>query len=377
MNFDLAAGEREWIEVLGAFAREAVAPGAEERNERRIFSRELWRTLAEMGLMGLTIPAAEGGRGVGYLPFALALETLTAQGHDVGLTVSWMIHCLLTDFHLRGLGSADQRARYLPKLISGDWVLAFAVSEPEVGAHPKHMRARAEREGDGWRLNATKTFVTNGPVADLFIVFAQTGDRPDGRKAISAFLVPARSAGVDPSEALDLPMARSSPHGTIHFRDVRVPATNLIGEEGSAYERVTKQFRELEDSFALPMMAGHFAWTLELLGDRLRGDAAAGAASGEFGLALACRDGMETLGRKLAWLRDHGRAGADAFSRTLFAAGTLAGEARAAISRVAEAAPAEPGTPLARALDDMALLSIGRGAERRRLERFGARALEG
>lgn len=374
MDFDLAPQERDWAESCAALARARIAPGAEERNESGKFDRNLWRDVGKAGLHGLTLPKTVGGAGLGYLPFALALEAFAREGDDLGFALSWMIHSLICDFQIARRGGEAQRRAFLPKLLSGEHVAAFAVSEPETGANPKFLACRAERRGDRFVLNGTKTFVTNGPVADVLVVFAVTGEAPGGRKAISALLVPTTLAGVERTP-MALPMARTSPHATIAFKDVAVAAANLLGPEGEAYEVFVKPIRALEDSFACALLAGHAARTLDRAREHLRKADAAAEAAPAVGRMAALGGAMRMLAFKSAWLRDRGRAEGAELDETLFAYSEVAGGFAEALEEGLAARPPKEGGALARAVGDIRLGQVGRGAERARLRQHGERLL--
>jgi len=296
---------------------------------------------------------------------------LVTHGGALGFALSWMVHNLLTDFHLARFATPEQAARHLPGILAGDTILALAVSEPETGAHPKHLKTRAERDGDGYVINGTEAFTSNGPIADLLEVFAVTGVDAEGLNEVTAFLVPAGAPGVDRSTVMELPMVRSSPHGIVHLRDVHVPTDAVLGTEGRAYPTMVRPFRAIEDSFALSLLTGHVAHTAWLLGDAVGPDGGPEAHTA-FGVLGAALTGMRSAARAAARLRDAAPEDLAAIDEQVFASGLALERAEGAIRELAAVVEGEHGEALERALADLGLYQVGRRAEGARVRKHGA-----
>jgi isovaleryl-CoA dehydrogenase len=246
MDFDFGLGED--IELLRAtvadFASDRIAPLAGKIDADNEFPRQLWPELGELGLLGITVSEDEGGSGLGYLAHVVAMEEISRASGAVGL--SYGAHSNLCVNQLRRWGSADQKSRYLPKLISGTHVGALAMSEPGAGSDVMGMRTRADRKGDVYLLNGSKMWITNGPEADTAIVYAVT-DADAGSRSLSAFIVEKGMGGYRSAQKLDKLGMRGSDTSELVFEDCTVPAAHLVGNEGQGaqilmsgldYERV-------------------------------------------------------------------------------------------------------------------------------------------
>lgn len=246
------------------------------------FPREAWRALAEAGLFRIGLPARFGGDGGGYADIARAEHDLVGHGGCVGFAMSWAGHQLVGRYFIDGFGNEAQKAALLPGLATGKLTLAVAISEPGAGAHPKHLKTTATRDGDGVVIDGEKAYVTNGPLADVFIVLAITAVE-DGRKRYSAFLVPKSTAGLeilpmDPFGAL-----RPSPHCRLRLTGCRVPASAMLGLPNEAYETMALPFRDVEDAVGASGSAGICGFVARALAMASQDEAAAG----EFAAALA------------------------------------------------------------------------------------------
>ena len=243
-DFGLGEGIDEIRHQVRRFAAEQIAPRAADIDRSNEFPRDLWPALGELGLLGMTVPERWGGAGLGYLAHAVAMEEISRASGSVGL--SYGAHSNLCVNQLRLNGTDAQRDRYLPKLVSGEHVGALAMSEPQAGSDVVSMQLRAERRGDSYVLNGRKMWITNGPDADVLVVYAKT-DPAAGARGISAFIVERGWRGFTTAQKLDKFGMRGSSTCELVFDDCAVPVENRLGPEnggvrvlmsGLDYERV-------------------------------------------------------------------------------------------------------------------------------------------
>jgi isovaleryl-CoA dehydrogenase len=208
-----------------SFTADEVAPIDGEIDRTDKFPRHLWPKLGALGLHGITVEAEYGGLGLGYLEHVVAQEEVARASASIGL--SYGAHSNLCVNQIRRNGSAAQKKKYLPKLVSGEHVGALAMSEPGAGSDVVGMRLRAERRGDRYLLNGNKMWITNGPEADVLVIYGKTGDQ-----GISAFLVEKGMKGFSTAQKLDKLGMRGSNTCELVFRDCEVPVENVLGEEG-------------------------------------------------------------------------------------------------------------------------------------------------
>jgi isovaleryl-CoA dehydrogenase len=214
---------------VNAFARDEIAPRAAEIDEKNEFPNDLWQKFGDMGLLGITVPEEDGGTGMGYLAHCIAMEEISRASASVGL--SYGAHSNLCVNQLKINANAKQKAKYLPKLISGEHVGALAMSEPGAGSDVVSMKLRAEKRGDRYVLNGNKMWITNGPDADVLVVYAKT-DPEAGSKGITAFIIEKGMPGFSTAQKLDKLGMRGSNTCELVFQDCEVPEENVLGEVG-------------------------------------------------------------------------------------------------------------------------------------------------
>ena len=227
LNFDLGETADMLRESVADFASAEIAPRAAEIDRSNEFPQELWRKLGDLGVLGITVEEEYGGAGMGYLEHVVAMEEISRGSASVGL--SYGAHSNLCVNQIRRNGTEEQKRKYLPHLISGEHVGALAMSEPEAGSDVVSMRLRAERQGDRFVLNGAKMWITNGPDADVLVVYAKTNPQA-GARGITAFLIEKGMKGFTVAQKLDKLGMRGSNTGELVFQDCEVPAENILGE---------------------------------------------------------------------------------------------------------------------------------------------------
>ena len=229
LNFNLGETAEMLRAQVAAFAADEIAPIADTVDRSDEFPRQLWPKMGDLGLLGVTVEEEYGGAGMGYTDHVVAMEEVSRASGGIGL--SYGAHSNLCVNQIRLNGNGDQRRRYLPKLISGAHVGALAMSESGAGSDVVSMQLRAEKKGDRYILNGTKMWITNGPVADVLVVYAKT-DMTAHQHGITAFLIEKEFAGFSVSPKLDKLGMRGSPTGELVFTDCEVPAENILGGVG-------------------------------------------------------------------------------------------------------------------------------------------------
>ncbi|WP_349364796.1 MAG: isovaleryl-CoA dehydrogenase [Roseitalea porphyridii] len=244
MNFALGEEIEALRDTVQRFALDRIAPRAAKIDADNAFPRDLWPELGALGLHGITVPEDDGGAGMGYLAHVVAMEEISRASASVGL--SYGAHSNLCINQIARNGSAEQKARYLPGLISGQHLGALAMSEPGSGSDVVSMKLRADKKNDRYVLNGNKMWITNGPTADVLVVYAKT-DPDAGPRGITAFLIEKDMAGFSTAQKLDKLGMRGSDTGELVFEDCEVPFENVLGEEsrgvnvlmsGLDYERI-------------------------------------------------------------------------------------------------------------------------------------------
>ena len=246
--FEFNFGHGEDLDLLRdtvrSFAADRIAPRAATIDENNEFPRDLWTELGELGLLGITVESEYGGSELGYLAHVIAMEEISRASGSVGL--SYGAHSNLCVNQLRRWGNDEQKKKYLPKLVSGEYLGALAMSEAGAGSDVMSMSAMAVRDGDEFVLNGSKMWITNAPGADVMIVYAKT-DPSAGTKGVSAFLIERGTPGFSTPQKLDKLGMRGSDTSEVLLEECRIPVANLMVEEGKGaailmsgldYERV-------------------------------------------------------------------------------------------------------------------------------------------
>lgn len=227
LNFNLGETADMIRDSVRAFAEKEIAPIAEQVDQTNEFPNHLWKKFGEMGLLGLTVEEQYGGSGLGYLEHVVAMEEISRASASIGL--SYGAHSNLCLNQLRKNGTEEQKMKYLPNLCSGDYIGALAMSEPGAGSDVVSMSLRADDKGDHYCLNGNKMWITNGPDADVLIVYAKT-DKTAGSRGITAFLIEKGFEGFSTAQKLDKLGMRGSNTCELVFEDCKVPKENILGE---------------------------------------------------------------------------------------------------------------------------------------------------
>jgi len=231
LDFDLGEMADTIRETTRRFSDDKIAPIAAEIDEKDEFPRHLWPQMGELGLHGITVEEEFGGLGLGYLEHVVAQEEVARGSASVGL--SYGAHSNLCVNQIRRWGNPEQKQKYLPKLISGEHVGALAMSEAGAGSDVVGMKLKAEKSGNGYRLNGTKFWITNGSEANTLVVYAKTGE---GSRGITAFMIEKDMEGFSIGQKVDKLGIRGSPTAELVFDDCFVPPENILGEENKGVE---------------------------------------------------------------------------------------------------------------------------------------------
>jgi len=244
LNFNLGEDIDMLRDTVASFATKELAPLAEEIDATNTFPEGFWRKMGDLGILGVTVDEEYGGVKMGYLAHTICMEEISRASASVGL--SYGAHSNLCINQISRNGNAEQKQKYLPKLITGEYVGALAMSEPGAGSDVVSMKLRAEKQGDKYILNGTKMWITNGPDADVLVVYAKT-DMAAGPRGITAFLIEKTFKGFSTAQKLDKLGMRGSNTCELVFEDCEVPEENVLGKldggvrvlmSGLDYERV-------------------------------------------------------------------------------------------------------------------------------------------
>jgi alkylation response protein AidB-like acyl-CoA dehydrogenase len=308
--FVLSEEQEHLRREIRSFAKEEITPHVMAWDETGQFPIEVVKKLGEMGLLGIIFPTAYGGAGLGYVDYALAIEELSAVDGSLGLTVA--AHNSLGTNHIYIAGTEAQKKKYLPLLTSGEWLAAWALTEPGSGSDASNAHTTAAKRGGTYVLNGNKTFITNGHYADVVVVIAVT-DKSKGTHGLSAFLVEKNTKGFRPGRKENKLGLRASDTSELIFEDCEIPEENLLGAEGEGFidaMRVLDGGRISIAALSLGIARGALDSALKYVKERRQfGKAIAEFQGIQWKLAdLATElDAARLLTQRAAVLKDHGR----------------------------------------------------------------------
>ena len=262
MDFSFTEEQELLRKSVIEFAQNEILPGAAERDAEARFDRDLWDKAAAQGLMGLPYPEEYGGGGASVVTTSVAGEALGYGGFDSGFCLSWGAHVVIGGIPIWQLGTEEQKNKYLPKIASGEWISGLGLTEPEAGSDAAGIKTTAVKKDDFYVLNGTKTFITNGPVGDVFVVLAST-DKEKRSAGITGFIVEKGFPGFSVGKEIEKMGNRSSPTSELIFEDCEVPAENMLGEENKGFMQVAMATLEWERSVMLASAVGVMEMQLE------------------------------------------------------------------------------------------------------------------
>ncbi|MGE5422586.1 MAG: acyl-CoA dehydrogenase family protein [Ignavibacteriales bacterium] len=263
MDFSLSEEQKMLHDTVFKFAKNEWEPRTIEIDEADRFPWWLWERLRELGWCGLMIPEEYGGAGLGALEASIMFEAAGHAGADTGSALAWSSHAVIGTMPIVLCGNEEQKARYLPKLATGEWISCFCLTEPNVGSDAASVQCSAVLNGDHYILNGTKMFITNGPIADVAIVIAAT-DKSKGARGVSAFIVEKNFAGFSVGRKLDKIGQRGSETSEVIFDNCVVPVENRLLAEGQGFSGVGAANLEYERVVLPATWVGTLGYNLDL-----------------------------------------------------------------------------------------------------------------
>ncbi len=234
MDFSLSQEQRMFRETVYRYGRDEIAPLCEEADLKGEFSFEIWRKLASFGILGLPLPEEFGGSAASILNCCLAGEALGHAGVDGGSLLAWGAHTYLCAHNIYAFGTEDQKRKYVPKLASGEWIGCMGLTEPGAGSDAASISTTAVKKGDSYVLNGSKTFITNAPVADVFVVFANV-NKAIKHEGITAFIIEKGTPGLTTGKPFHKMGCKCSSTSEVFLADCEVPEENILGGEGNGW----------------------------------------------------------------------------------------------------------------------------------------------
>jgi len=263
VNFDFTEEQAALEKNIETFARREMAPLAKELDQQAKFSWELWRKMGDLGYLGLSMPEEYGGMGLGAIETSLCLEAAGRGGADAGTTLSWAAHVVLAGMPIALFGTEEQKRKYLPKMAAGEWVGAYALTEPNAGSDAGGLTTYAVKKGDKYVLNGSKMFITNGPIADVIIVFAST-DKSKGSHGISTFIIEKDFPGFSVGKKLEKMGNCASPTAELIFDNCLVPEQNLLGPMNEGFKSIGHGILTWERAVMMGLWVGLMEQNMEL-----------------------------------------------------------------------------------------------------------------
>jgi alkylation response protein AidB-like acyl-CoA dehydrogenase len=312
MDFSFTREQLMFKKEVIRFAKKEIVPRVQEHDLKEAFDFESFRKMGDFGLLGLHFPTEYGGEGADVVTTVLAGEALGEAGVDGGLTLAYGAHTFLCADTLFRNGTEAQRKHYIPKLASGEWIGCMGLSEPDAGSDVASMTTSAEKRGGTYVLNGSKMWITNGPIADVAVVYAKTNPEL-GHAGISAFIVEKGTPGFSPGRPLIKMGVRTSQTSELVFKDCEIPAENLLGKEGEGF-LYAMQTVEWDRSALLAPFVGVTTYMLKKCADYAKGRVQFGRPIGKF-QAIKHKladmrifgEAARTLVYRIAWCKDQGR----------------------------------------------------------------------
>ncbi|MFP4476625.1 MAG: acyl-CoA dehydrogenase family protein [Desulfatibacillaceae bacterium] len=312
MDFAFTKEQLMFKDEVVRFAKKEIVPRVQEHDLKGEFDFKSFRKMGDFGLLGLHLPEEYGGEGADVVTTVLAGEALGEAGVDGGLTLAYGAHTFLCADTFNRHGTEEQKKKYLPKLASGEWIGCMGLTEPGAGSDVAGMTTTAEKQGDKYILNGSKIFITNGPIADVAVVYAKTN--PEEKHAgISCFVVEKGTRGFDAGPPLKKMGVKSSQTSELFFNNCEIPAENLLGREGQGF-LMSLETVEWDRSALLAPFIGSGAYLLKKCSKYARDRYQFGKPIGEFQAIkhkLANIRVMTEAGRtlvyRIAWCKDQGR----------------------------------------------------------------------
>jgi alkylation response protein AidB-like acyl-CoA dehydrogenase len=262
MDFSFSEEQLLLKQSVIEFAQKEILPGAVDRDEEARFDRDVWDKAAAQGYMGLPYPEEYGGGGASVIDTSIVGEALGYGGGDAGFCLSWGAHVVIGGIPIWQLGTEEQKQKYLPKIASGEWISGLGLTEPEAGSDAAGLLTTADKKDGYYVLNGTKTFITNGPTGEVFVVLAKT-DKDKGPAGISGFIIEKDFPGFSVGKEIHKMGNRSSPTSELVFENCEVPEENLLGMENAGFIGVAMATLEWERSVMLAPAIGGMEIQLE------------------------------------------------------------------------------------------------------------------
>jgi alkylation response protein AidB-like acyl-CoA dehydrogenase len=234
MDFSLSQEQRMFRETVYRYGRDEIAPLCEEADLKGEFSFEIWRKLASFGILGLPLPEELGGSAASILNCCLAGEALGHAGIDGGSLLAWGAHTYLCAHNIYAFGNEEQKQKYVPKLASGEWIGCMGLTEPGAGSDAASLSTTAVKKGDRYILNGSKTFITNAPVADVMVIFANV-NKARKHEGITAFIIEKGTPGLTTGKPFHKMGCKCSSTSEVFLADCEVPEENILGGEGKGW----------------------------------------------------------------------------------------------------------------------------------------------